>query len=335
MTRATSGAEGVRVGGRHDRGASARGRRPPSGAAGVRVQGRHDGGASARVRRAPGGKLEVFVLGAGKVGTALARALRARSVTTTLRPARKDLPRTIDANVVVLAVRDRDLRPLAERLRDARLVPRNAVVLHVAGALDAEPLAPLRPQCAGVAQMHPMISFASRRFTPSLAGGGVHVQGDARAVARARRLARVLGMTPRTVAGLDTVGYHAAAGLVANGAAALAAVGAELLSRSGVPDDLAPKMLGPLLRSVAENVESLGFPDALTGPVRRGDAAAVEKHMKTLGAKLPRAMPLYLAAAEAQLPLARAIGEAPDTNFDAISRLLEPVRPRAPAGTRA
>ena len=70
---------------------------------------------------------------------------------------------------------------------------------------------------------------------------------------------------------LDEVGYHAAAGLVANGAAALAAVGVELLVVSGVPRKEAPKMLGPLLRSVAENVEALGFPDALTGPIRRGD----------------------------------------------------------------
>ena len=47
------------------------------------------------------------------------------------------------------------------------------------------------------------------------------------------------------------------------------AIGAELLAVSGVPRADAPKMLGPLLRSVAENVEALGFPDALTGPVRR------------------------------------------------------------------
>jgi predicted short-subunit dehydrogenase-like oxidoreductase (DUF2520 family) len=154
----------------------------------------------------------------------------------------------------------------------------------------------------------------------------MHVQGDPRAVARARRLARILGMTPRTVTGLDTIGYHAAAGLVANGAAALAAVGAELLVRSGVPRAVAPKMLGPLLRSVAENVERLGFPESLTGPVRRGDAASLEKHLATLRAKLPEAVSLYRAAAEAQLPLARAIGDAPGESFDAIARALATAR---------
>lgn len=266
----------------------------------------------------------VFVIGAGKVGTALARALRSRGVGTVLRPARKALPRSIDASVVVLAVRDRDLRSLAERL--VGVVGRSSVVVHVAGALGADPLAALRGACAGVAQMHPMISFASTRFAPQLARGNVHVQGDARAVARARRIARLLGMTPRTVPALDTVAYHAAAGLVANGAAALAAVGAELLVRAGVDRPTASKMLGPLLRSVADNVEALGFPEALTGPVRRGDATGVEKHLATLREKLPQAVPLYLEAAAAQLPLARAIGDAAPESFDAVGRVVADAR---------
>jgi predicted short-subunit dehydrogenase-like oxidoreductase (DUF2520 family) len=167
--------------------------------------------------------------------------------------------------------------------------------------------------------MHPMIAFASPRFCPTLAGGHVHVQGDAPAVARARTIARALGMTPRTFEGLDPVAYHASAGLVANGAAALAAVGAELLERARVPRDVAPKMLGPLLRSVADNVTALGFPDALTGPVRRGDVVGLQKHLATLRAKLPNAVAIYLAAAEAQLPLARAIGDAPPAAFDAVA----------------
>jgi len=277
----------------------------------------------------------VFVLGAGKVGTALARALRRAGAKVTLRPARRGLPRAIDADVVVLAVRDRDLRPTAEAL--VGVVARRAVVVHVAGALDASPLSPLRAfgACAGVAQMHPMISFASTRFAPDLARGNVHVQGDPAAVTRARRLARLLGMTPRTVPGLDTVAYHAAAGLVANGAAALAAVGAELLVKAGVPRADAAKMLGPLLRSVADNIEKLGFPGALTGPVRRGDAAGVEKHLSTLRAKLPAAVVLYLAAAQAQLPLARALGDAPAASFDEVVAVLdraarEPPLPAAP-----
>jgi predicted short-subunit dehydrogenase-like oxidoreductase (DUF2520 family) len=176
--------------------------------------------------------------------------------------------------------------------------------------------------------MHPMISFASRRRSPSVERGNVHVQGDPVAVARASRLARILGMKPRTIRGLDTVAYHAAAGLVANGAAALAAVGADLLVRAGVDRAVAPEMLGPLLRSVADNVEALGFPDALTGPVRRGDLAGLQRHLAVLKAKLPGAVALYVAAAEAQLPLARAIGDAPAASFRDIQMALDASRSR-------
>jgi predicted short-subunit dehydrogenase-like oxidoreductase (DUF2520 family) len=195
--------------------------------------------------------------------------------------------------------------------------------VHVAGALDAEVLAPLRAVCAGVAQMHPMIAFASARACPTFAGGHLHVKGDAPAEKRARSLARLLGMTARTFPRLDTVGYHAAAGLVANGGAALAALGAELLVRSGVPADQAPLMLGPLLRSVADNVSALGFPEALTGPVRRGELGGLERHVAVLRAKLPEAVSLYVASAKAQLPLARDIGDAPAQSFDALEAFLE------------
>lgn len=267
--------------------------------------------------------MKVFVFGAGKLGRAFAAALRKAKCGVVLRAARDGLPKkNIEADVVVLAVRDRDVRPTAEKLRDAGIVPKRAVCVHVSGALDAEPLAPLRAVCAGVAQMHPMIAFASTDHAPSLKGGHVHVQGDAAAVKRAEQIAKLLGMKARTFPRLDTVGYHAAAGLVANGAAALAALGAELLVRAGVPRDVAPHLLGPLLASVADNVEALGFPAALTGPVRRGDAAGVEKHLAVLREKLPAAIPLYIASAEAQLPLARSIGDAPEYAFTAIEAFL-------------
>ncbi|MDP9149484.1 MAG: DUF2520 domain-containing protein [Myxococcota bacterium] len=271
--------------------------------------------------RAKGGNPVVFVLGAGKVGTALVRSLRAAGVVARLRPARSRLPTAIRADLIVLAVRDRELGRLARELADRGIVPKDGAVVHVSGALDAEVLAPLRGACAGVGQMHPMIAFASLRFTPRLAEGNVRVQGDRRAVALGRRVVRLLGMTPRSLPGLDTVAYHAAAGLVANGAAALAALGAQLLDCAGVKNQ-APEMLGPLLRSVADNVAALGFPAALTGPVRRGDVLGLKRHLEVLRAKLPHAVRFYLAAAEAQLPLARALGEAAPADLDRMARVI-------------
>jgi predicted short-subunit dehydrogenase-like oxidoreductase (DUF2520 family) len=262
-----------------------------------------------------------FVFGAGKVGRALHHALKKSKWSVTLRAARKGLPnKPIAADVVILALRDKQLAETVETLRASHGIDRRAVVVHVAGALRSDVLAPLRGVCAGVAQMHPMISFASCTYFPTLDRGNVHVEGDAVAVKRATRLARAIGMTPRHFPKLDPVGYHAAAALLANGAAALAAQAAEVLVASNVPRKDAPKLLGPLLRSVAENVENLGFPEALTGPVRRGDPAAIERGAQTLAARAPDALGLYRAAVLAQVPLARALGEVDEASLDAIEK---------------
>jgi predicted short-subunit dehydrogenase-like oxidoreductase (DUF2520 family) len=268
-------------------------------------------------------KETIQIVGAGKVGQGLARALRKARYLVAMRAARKGLPkRAFRASIVILAVRDRELGPLAEALAQGRLVSPKAICVHVAGALGPEALAALRPVCLGVAQMHPMIPFASTRFAPGLKDGNLHVSGDAIAVRKARALGKALAMTPRTIPKLDRVAYHAAAGLVANGAAALAAMGEVLLLQAGVSKRDARKLLGPLLRGVGDNVEHLGFPDALTGPIRRGDAAGVMKHLALLHDKLESAVPLYCAAGLAQLPLARALGEGTEGAFDEIEKAL-------------
>jgi prephenate dehydrogenase len=120
--------------------------------------------------------MKVFILGAGKVGTALARGLRAHGDTVTLRAGRKGLPKQpIDADLVILSVREKQLAELCTELAASRLLKKTAVVVHNAGSLPAEALAGLRGACAGVAQMHPMISFASTSSFPTLVRGHCHV----------------------------------------------------------------------------------------------------------------------------------------------------------------
>lgn len=268
--------------------------------------------------------MKIFVFGQGKVGKALAQAWRKAGHEVVARAARKGWPtRPVDAAAVLLAVRDGELAALCERAaREGTLSPK-AVVFHAAGSKSADALAALRPVVRGVAQFHPMISFAAPAKPPSLTRGHVHVAGDAAAVRVGKTLARALGMIPRTFgAGFDPIGYHAAAGLAANGAAALAALATEVLVAAGVPRAIAPALLGPLLRSVGDNVEALGLPAALTGPVRRGDAAGVQKHDEMLAKRCPAALPLYRAATIAQLPLAETLGDAPKQAFTQLRALV-------------
>ena len=268
-------------------------------------------------------RLEVFILGRGKLGVALHRAARRAGHRVQIASFRSWHPAgPLTADLVILAVRDKELEALAAQLAASNLVKKKTAVVHVAGARSSATLDALRGSCAGVAQMHPMVAFASAAFSPALTGAHAHLEGDLAAVAVARRFCRSVGLIPRTFPQLNCVGYHAAAGLVANGAAALAALGQELLLRSGARADDIPHLLGPLLRSVAENVEALGMPGALTGPVRRGDAAGLEKHLITIRQLLPSAASFYAEAARAQRPLARALGDAPSEAFDAVEALL-------------
>lgn len=264
--------------------------------------------------------MNIAILGAGKVGQTLARSLRRTGHRAALRPLRDGLPRRpYSVPLLVLAVRDGDIPRVAQRLADAALVSRKTTVLHVAGALGPAALDPLRGVAAGVGRAHPLLSFATPDLPTDLTGGLLLIAGDPVAIRHGRSLGRALGMIARQWT-VDPLLYHAAAGLLANGAAALAAAAAELLARGGAPAEEIPSALGPLLASVATNVGRVGLPDALTGPVRRGDAATVEKHIRAIRAVDPPLAKLYGALVVAQLPLARALGDAQPTDHDATEQ---------------
>jgi predicted short-subunit dehydrogenase-like oxidoreductase (DUF2520 family) len=158
------------------------------------------------------------------------------------------------------------------------------VVLHCAGARGPDELAACAARGAHVAGAHPVVSFAG----PSAGFGGATfvVHGDPAAVRRVRVLARHLGA--RVVA-LPVLGpaYHAACALVANGSAALAHAGVGGLVGLGLSQKQAELALSGLLRTVADNVASVGVPRALTGPVVRGDAQTVARHLSALESRSP------------------------------------------------
>jgi predicted short-subunit dehydrogenase-like oxidoreductase (DUF2520 family) len=129
-------------------------------------------------------------------------------------------------------------------------------------------------------------------------------------------------MTPRTLANMDTRRYHAAAALVSNGSAALAAQGAFILESAGFPKETLPALLGPLLRSVAENIDELGFPNCLTGPVRRGDLGTVVGHLKAMSETSPESRMSYAVSALMQIPQAVAIGEASSETLKVLAEKL-------------
>jgi predicted short-subunit dehydrogenase-like oxidoreductase (DUF2520 family) len=224
--------------------------------------------------------MNLLIVGRGKVGRGLERALRSAEGFSVATAGRRPSAAALrEADVVVLAVVDEAIRSMAEAI--AARLPERSVVLHCAGARGPEELEACARRGAATAVMHPLVSFPSTKKSPSLKGATFTISGAPRAVRAARAIARACGARVILGAGTDPA-YHAAAALVANGAAALAFAGVSILSAIGFERRNAERAMAGLLRSVADNVAELGVPQALTGPIARGDAATIAGHRKAL-----------------------------------------------------
>jgi predicted short-subunit dehydrogenase-like oxidoreductase (DUF2520 family) len=154
-----------------------------------------------------------------------------------------------------------------------------ALVLHLSGACGVDELHKLqaeRPDVA-VGALHPLQSLPSvARGLERLPGSWCAVDGPP----AVERLALSLGMRPFRVAPGARAGYHAAATIASNHLVALLGQAVRVAEAAGVP----PEALLPLVRASVDNVAALGADDALTGPVARGDADTVARHLATLPA---------------------------------------------------
>jgi predicted short-subunit dehydrogenase-like oxidoreductase (DUF2520 family) len=226
------------------------------------------------------------VVGHGRLGTALASALRAARV-----PVDGPLGRGANAegaDVVLLCVPDAEIADAAAAVTPAR----GLVVGHCSGATTLAPLAPH----ADAFSLHPLMTVT--REGAQFAGATAAVAGTTdRARAIARDLAAVLGMTPIDVADEDRPAYHAAASIASNYLITLAWAA----ERVGGLDRQA---LAPLVRAAVDNWERHGAHAALTGPIARGDEATVDLQRAAVARRAPDLARLFDALAEATRTLA-------------------------------
>ena len=285
------------------------------------------------------------VVGAGRLGTALARALAACGYEVRALVARRagHARRAVElAGVKALALpfaRLEELPPsellfittpddsvagVAERiaaLRNGRV--RGRVALHTSGALSSEVLAPLRARGFRVGSMHPLASVSDGvAGAESLRRAFYCVEGDAAAVAAARRVVRDLGGQSFSIKPEDKALYHAAALMTAGHTVALFDIAAELLALCGLAPQRARHVLLPLVGSTLENLSRTPPERALTGTFARGDAETVRKHLVALrGAGEPESLLTYALLGGRSLRLAARAG-ADAGRLKEIARLL-------------
>jgi predicted short-subunit dehydrogenase-like oxidoreductase (DUF2520 family) len=305
-------------------------------------------GAGGRGQRG-GGKPTVSIIGAGRLGCALALSLARRGytieavVSRTTRHARRaaeligtphplalpaaQLGRLPPSDILFITTPDDLIMEIAAEL--ARTInvgaekvkgvgkgsgSRGRTALHASGALSSAALRSLRDAGFATGSMHPLVSVSdSIHGAESLGSAFFCVEGDAAAVALARKLARVIGGQSFSISAEDKALYHAAAVMSSGHVTALFDVAMEMLVRCKLAPRRARAVLLPLLRSTLENLYTNDPARALTGTFARADAATVRRHLDALRSQgMQEALAAYALLGKRSLRLAKAAGARPD-----------------------
>jgi len=286
-----------------------------------------------------------FIVGAGPVATALAGALRLGGVPVLGLWARKPGPARaagsaagvaafssappdilLESEVVILAVRDQQITEVAQMLVGTGLVGKRHVLLHCAGAASAEEvLGPVADKVGGIATFHPLSAIADGKAAMRTLKGTVFgIEGNEVGRAAAHKLVTAIGCIVLPLEITQMAAYHCAAALASNYLVAAIDAAAEVLASVGITPEHAAKALIPLAEGAIKNVEIAGTTRGLTGPVRRGDVATVQRHLDALKGK-PELAEIYRALARHAVEIAMRIdgSDAPDrAGLDAIRTLL-------------
>ena len=214
----------------------------------------------------------VTVIGAGRVGSAVAARLRERGVSV-----------GEDGELRLLCVPDAAIAEVA------RGIEPGPWVAHVSGAT---PLAALDPHERRFS-VHPLQTFVRWRGAEQLDGAWAAVTGETdEGRERGLWLARTLGLEPFELADEGRPLYHAGAAIASNYLVTLYRTAAGLFDQVGAP----PEALVPLMQRTIDN----GF--ELTGPIARGDWSTVDAHLAALHDRAPELESIYRVLAEATAP---------------------------------
>jgi predicted short-subunit dehydrogenase-like oxidoreductase (DUF2520 family) len=259
-------------------------------------------------------------IGAGTVGGSLALALANHGypvvtvASRTLSSARRFATRMPDCsvsqsfqevadrcNVVFITTSDDAIAPIATSIT-WRV---GQGVVHCSGAASLEVFDKPVKQGVTPGALHPLQAFSSvENGLKSFPGTtfGIEAHEDIRAYLTT--MARTIGGHPIYLESEDKVLYHLSGTMMGNLLTCLVGVAAQIWERFDYSRADGVKALVPMMRAVANNLESSGIPCAVAGPYPRGDIGTVRKHLEALRSRVPDILPLYCELALAGLPYA-------------------------------
>jgi len=201
------------------------------------------------------------------------------------------------AELVLLTVPDDQLPALVEGLAKVGAWRQGQLVVHTSGRYGIEVLEPARRSGAVPLAMHPVMTFTGTSIDiDRLSGATFGVTAPLAFLPIADALVLEMEGEPVHIDGESRSLYHAALAHAANHLVTLIASSADLLREAGVAEP--ERVLRPLVRAALDNALRLGDA-ALTGPVIRGDAATVARHVDVIGSVSPQTADLYVALARA------------------------------------
>lgn len=234
------------------------------------------------------------------------------------------------APIVLITTPDRVIKEVCEKIANA--VKPKAVVVHTSGAHSLDLLDTVAERGAYRAVIHPLQSMASKeQGIKNLPGSYFRIEADPEALSTVRDIVKALGgielVMPKWSPDKESAAlYHAGAVAVSNYFVALVDYGLKFYQALGAEKNEALKAVLPLIRGTLHNIETLGIPDALTGPIMRGDVQTVRDHLHAMQMRTPELIPLYREMARQTVSVARDRGSITPETAEELLNLVNNVR---------
>lgn len=264
-------------------------------------------------------------IGAGTVGTALAIRLSARgyrvvAVASRTFASAEKLASTVTgcralttaqavadiADLVFLTTPDAAIGQVASEVRWRS----GQSVVHCSGADSTEVLLPAKVHGAQTGALHPLQTFAGvKQAVDNIPGSTFAIEAEEPLRTTLKEIVQALDGYWIELKASDKVIYHASAVLACNYLVTLVKVATDLWQTFGVSRQEAVRALLPLLRGTLNNLENIGIPNCLTGPIARGDTGTVQKHLSELECVAPCVATMYRELGLHTVPISIAKGK--------------------------
>ena len=243
----------------------------------------------------------IGIVGAGRVARALGRAMTGCGWSVV--PIDSRAPLLHGTRILLIAVADDSLAEVSTALAAASSSG-DGIALHTSGAHGPEILAPLAAKGFDCGTLHPLQTIADGT-ADVLKGVGFAISGGEKAVAFAEQIIAALGGTALRIRSEHRATYHAAAVMASNYITSLIHAAGQVMQLAGITEPEARCALAPLIRQSVENSLEQGPANAMTGPIRRGDAGTVAVHLAALQSAPESLQKLYRACGMYTLDVGR------------------------------